>query len=267
MPIDPELRSLDIDLPACPRALVELSLLLANDTVQVSKLAELIETDMALASAVVRTVNSAMFGLLRRVETVGEAVRYLGTREVAAITFEIGLRSAFPPTPQLDALWDHAAQLGLLMGRSATPLGLDPMRAHTAGLFAASGQAVLLARSSGRYAGMLDLSRTDPASLAPAEIEAFGVTHQALGAALCRAWGLASEVAEFVREHGRAPSEWASQPEVVRELLVLGSVCEAQIAGDDIAERAGELSFWVQLQTEDIVDAVQRPWERMTTQH
>ena len=32
-------------------------------------------------------------------------------------------------------------------------------------------------------------------------------------------------------------------------------------------KRAGELSFWVQLQTEDIVDAVQRPWERMTTQH
>lgn len=75
MTIDPQLRNLNIDLPACPGTLVKLSLLMADENCAIDPLATLIETDMALASAVVRTVNSALFGLLKRVETVHEAPR------------------------------------------------------------------------------------------------------------------------------------------------------------------------------------------------
>ena len=97
MPLPPALRRLDADLPACPRTLVQMLALLEREDAPLGEMAELIESDLALAAAVVRTVNSAMFGLLRRVETVGEAVRYLGTREVAAITYETALRAAFAP--------------------------------------------------------------------------------------------------------------------------------------------------------------------------
>ena len=34
-------------------------------------------------------------------ESVQQAVTYLGTREIAGITFEMGLRAAFPPAPAL----------------------------------------------------------------------------------------------------------------------------------------------------------------------
>ena len=123
MPIDPALRSLDIDLPACPQVLVQLSLLMADEDANAQSIATLIEADMALASAVVRSVNSALFGLVRRVESVPEAVRYLGTREVSALTFEIGLRGAFPPSPTLSALWARAGRRGLVMpgSRRARP--------------------------------------------------------------------------------------------------------------------------------------------------
>ena len=57
---DPQLRKLDIELPASPPATVRLITLLAKDDLAVSELAEVIEGDMALAAAVVRTVNSAM---------------------------------------------------------------------------------------------------------------------------------------------------------------------------------------------------------------
>ena len=151
MPLPADLRTLAVDLPACPRVLLEMMTLLRDDATPLSAIASLIEGDMALAAAVVRTVNSAMFGLLRRVETVGEAVRYLGTREVAAITLETALRASFPPTPRMRRLWQDASRAGLLMGRSAHALAIDPLHAHTAGLFARGGQAVLLARLGSRY--------------------------------------------------------------------------------------------------------------------
>lgn len=226
MPIDPALRSLDTDIPACPQVLVQLSLLMNDEGANVQAIASLIEGDMALASAVVRAVNSAMFGLLRRVETVHDAVRYLGTREVSAITFELGLRAAFPPGPLLDALWQRAGKRGLVMGRAAAQLDIDPWLAHTAGLFAESGQAVLFAHDPTRYAALAATSVQGSPKRVTAEIEAFGVSHAALGAALCHAWGVASEVAEAVRLRPVPAAEWSQQEASVRRLLALGGAVD-----------------------------------------
>ncbi|MDE1951068.1 MAG: HDOD domain-containing protein, partial [Burkholderiales bacterium] len=91
MSVQPELRSLEIDIPSQPEALVKLSLLLAEDDVNLQAVGELIESDMALAAAVLKAVNSSLYGLKGRVQSVLQAVTYLGMREVAAITFEMGL--------------------------------------------------------------------------------------------------------------------------------------------------------------------------------
>lgn len=263
----PNMQALELDLPACPRALVQLSLLLSSDDSPISAMAELIESDMALASAVVRTVNSSLFGLSRRVQTVGEAVRYLGTSEVTALTFEIGLRAAFTPTPELESLWDRASRRGLLMGRSAQVLDLEALRAHTAGLFARSGQAVMLSRAALPYAALMRRHGNDETVLAQAELDAFGLTHAALGGALCRAWGLADDVAEYVREHVRPASEWGRHSRGVRDLLVLGAVVDALLDDRNVREVAESLRGCIDLEPEDIVGAVMPHWHRISGVH
>lgn len=226
MPTPTAFRRLDVELPACPRVLIDLVALLGDDTASVHALARCIESDMALASAVVRTVNVAMFGLLRRVQTVGEAVRYLGTREVAAITYQTALRAAFPPTPALDALWQRTAGTGLLMGRAARALQVDPFQAHTAGLFAQAGQAALLAVAGDTYAQILHDHADDRTALLEAEWLRFGVRHPALGSALCAAWGLAPDVVKFVRERAHDPTGWAGlEPQLLR-MLGLGAAVD-----------------------------------------
>ena len=82
-------RLLDVDVPAQPEVLVQLSLLLAEDDVDFNAASLLISSDMALAAAVLKTVNSAMYGLRGRVQSVQQAITYLGTREVASVTFEM----------------------------------------------------------------------------------------------------------------------------------------------------------------------------------
>ena len=116
MPVDPELRALNIDIPAQPESLVKLSVLLAEDEVNLQQVSSLIESDMALASAVLKAVNSSLYGLSGRVQSVHQAITYLGTREVAAVTFEMGLRAVFPGAPELAPIWERAAVRGLLMG-------------------------------------------------------------------------------------------------------------------------------------------------------
>jgi len=263
MPLPDDLRALDVDLPACPRTLLDLLVLLNDDDAPLETMAELIERDMALAAAVVRTVNSAMFGLLRRVETVGEAVRFLGTTEVAAITFSTALRAAFPPTPQLDALWNQATRCGLLMGRSAPSLGLDVWRAHTAGLFARSGQAVLLTRAQDVYPAMLAAHADDLPGLLAAEKQAFGVTHAAYGSALCASWGLAGDVVKFVHHRVEAQDTWVPLPAPLRDLLVLGGLVDELVAGEDVAVAAERLASNSQRSAEELIGALDGPWQRL----
>lgn len=226
MSISPQLRNLNIDLPACPSTLVKLSLLMADENSSTDQLAALIETDMALSSAVVRTVNSALFGLLKRVETVHEGIRYLGMAQVAGLTYEIGLRGAFPPSPLLQSIWDRAGVRGLAMGRIARQLDVDPWQAHTAGLFAESGRAVLYAYDRQRYA-TLEVDPADESMLCAAEIEAFGVSHSALGGALCQSWGLSREVTDSVRARPNTPSQWAQERPAVQKLLTIGAAVDA----------------------------------------
>jgi HD-like signal output (HDOD) protein len=206
MSVNPELRSLDVDIPAQPQSLVQLSLLLADEQINIQATARLIETDMALASAVMKAVNSSLYGLKGRVQSVHQAITYLGMREVVAITFEMGLRAAFPPAPELDPIWARAARRGLLMGRLASALSLDAWAAHSAGLFEECGKAALFRHAPDHYRSMLRAAATDP-ELAQMEHAGFGVSHDALGAALCESWGLGAAAVASVRHHVAAQAE------------------------------------------------------------
>jgi HD-like signal output (HDOD) protein len=200
MPVNPELRALDIAIPAQPDSLVKLSLLMAEDDLNLAAIAQLIESDMALAAAVMKAVNSSLYGLKGRVQSVQQAITYLGMREVAGITFEMGLRAAFPPAAELEPLWKRAGQRGLLMGRLAQRLSLDAWAAHSAGLFEECGKAVLFRHASDHYRAMLRAASSD-SELLTLELAGFGVSHDALGAALCESWGVAPAAVGSVRHH------------------------------------------------------------------
>lgn len=236
MPVDPELRTLDIDIPAQPDSLVKLSLLLAEDDINLQAAADLIESDMALAAAVMKAVNSSLYGLKGRVQAVQQALTYLGLREVAAITFEMALRAAFPPEPELQSIWDRASQRGLLMGRMAQQLGIDAWAAHSAGLFEECGKAVLLRHALEHYRSMLRAATNDT-ELAQLERAGFGVSHDALGAALCESWGLGATAVSSVRHHvavqhgGDLP-----EPAARRPVSALSAVAQAALTAPDTLE-------------------------------
>jgi HD-like signal output (HDOD) protein len=215
MSVSPELRSLDTDIPAQPDALVKLSILLADEDIDLPSVARLIETDMALASAVLKAVNSSLYGLKGRVQSVQQAITYLGMREVAGITFEMGLRAAFPPAAELQPLWQRAAQRGLLMGRLGQCLSVDAWASHSAGLFEECGKAVLFRHAPDHYRAMLRAA-SDDIELVELEHAGFGVSHDALGAALCESWGVGPAAVASVRHHVAVQATLEFPPQLQR---------------------------------------------------
>jgi len=233
MPVDPELRTLQIDIPARPESLVQLSLLMADEDMNLQAASRLIEGDMALAAAVMKAVNSSLYGLKGRVQSVQQAITYLGMREVAAITFEMGLRAAFPPSADLEPIWKRAAQRGVIMGRLASAMGQDAWAAHSAGLFEECGKAVLFRHAPDHYRSMLRAARGD-IELVSLEVAGFGVSHDALGAALCESWGLGAAAVASVRHHVQAQAGGdLPEPQARRAITALSVIARAMMAEPD----------------------------------
>jgi HD-like signal output (HDOD) protein len=236
MHVDSELRLLAIDIPAQPEALVKLAMLLADEDVDLQALAALIASDMALAAAVLKAVNSSLYGLSGRVQTVQQAITYLGTREVAAVTFEMGLRAVFPAAPELQPIWDRAARRGMIMGRIGAALGVDPWAAHSAGLFEECGKAVLFRHASVLYRPMLNAS-VDETELLQLEHAAFGVGNDKLGAALCESWGLAATAVASVRHHVAVHASCELPPHLPRRAIcALSALAHALMTAPDTLE-------------------------------
>ncbi len=267
MSVNPELRTLDVDIPAQPQSLVQLSLLLADENINLQAASALIETDMALAAAVLKAVNSSLYGLKGRVQSVQQAVTYLGMREVAAITFEMGLRAAFPPAPELEPIWDRAARRGLLMGRLAGQLSLDAWAAHSAGLFEECGKAVLFRHAPDHYRSMLRAATRDD-ELVQLEHAGFGVSHDALGAALCESWGLGAAAVASVRHHVlaratlRLPEQPARRPICALSVLVARWL-EAPDSLAELTELANTLAPQADLDPLLVLRALQRTGGRL----
>lgn len=193
--------ALDLDLPTPPTALLRLNALLAQPACDLEDVGELIQSDMSLAAALLKTVNSALFNLSGRIQTVREAVTYLGFQEVGAITLQHGLSAAFPAAPELDRLWQRAAARSALMGVMGRALGFDAWAAHSAGLFEECGKALLFRHSPSRYRALWAQASADDGTLRSLELDAFGASHDILGAALCETWGLRPSAAYCVRHH------------------------------------------------------------------
>ncbi|MCZ8235499.1 MAG: HDOD domain-containing protein [Inhella sp.] len=265
MSVDPELRNLDIEIPAQPEVLVKLSVLMAEDEIDLLAVSALVEGDMALAAAVLKAVNTSLYGLRGRVQTVHQALTYLGMREVSAIAFEMSLRAAFPPAAELGPVWDRAAKRGLMMGRMGQMLGVDPWASHSAGLFEECGKAVLYRHAPQHYPAMLRAVSTD-GELAGLEHSAFGVSHDALGAALCESWGLAPAAVASVRHHILVQAS-GNLPEALqrRGVAAISGFAHALMAlpQPDIEPRIQQLCHQAQIDEAAALRAARRVQEQM----
>ncbi len=264
MPVDAQLRSLEIDIPAQPQALVKLSLIMAEEDLNLQAASALIEGDMALASAVLRAVNSSMYGLRGRVQSVHQAITYLGLREVAGITFEMGLRAAFPAATQLEPVWRRAAERAWWMRQLASALGQDAWAAHSAGLFEECGKAVLFRHDLARYGPLLQRGLDDPA-LAAEEHALYGVSHDALGGALCETWGLAMAATASVRQQLKARTQGgqptpSAQPQVLALSLMARCLMEVPPGAPDHLARWAELGGFDPHKAAQSASALQSQW-------
>ncbi|MEM8485712.1 MAG: response regulator [Bacteroidota bacterium] len=192
-------------LPAVPSTYAELTRLMRDEDVTIDDIATVIERDAAIASRILRTVNSGFFGRSNRVSEVKAAINFIGFKllETLVLSVEVFQNSSLQFLSShydLEKEQRHA----LLVAHIASaldPLTVDANQAFMAGLLHDVGKLVLAAQLPEKFARAIEIKNERGIPLYQAELELSSFSHAEIGAYLPNLWGLAYPIIEAIANH------------------------------------------------------------------
>lgn len=190
------------------------------------RIAQLVSTDVGLAAAVLKTINSPFFGLRRQVTSIEHGVSMLGMKNIGALVISLSLRNAVP-TQGLDRFWDEAARTALVSAYLAQTLGCGPKEdAHLFGLFHDAGIPLMMRRFP-NYRDVLKQANAEPVrSFTDVEDEALGTNHAVVGALLAKGWQLPEHIRLAIGQHHELDIFTAHLPPESLNLVALAHLAE-----------------------------------------
>jgi HD-like signal output (HDOD) protein len=232
--VDPEVESMvkDIGLPPCPKIIMDFMQEMRRDEPDFRKLSGLVSSDVALSAAVLKTANSALYGLRTKATTVQQACTLLGLKATAFLISGLLLRRAFPvdKSKAIEELWRVASGTATIAGLLARKFsGVDRDSAYTYALFRDCGLAVLLPKYPD-YASIVDGSaRTDGSPITLVENTRYSVNHARVGFVLAQSWQLPEALCEAIRHHHNWVGILSGKTQIGKpstRLIVLGLLAE-----------------------------------------
>jgi HD-like signal output (HDOD) protein len=126
-------------LPAAPRTYVALNEALTKPNCSASDVARIVERDVGLCAKILQLVNSAFFGLPRKISSLDEAVAYIGTLTIKNLALALEAFSAAAGTSglsatKLAALQTHSLLAGQIAKRIDAAGKTNPDEAFLAGV-------------------------------------------------------------------------------------------------------------------------------------
>lgn len=226
-----------LQLPPCPQILATMGRELAREHPDVQRIATEAAKDVSSSATLLKTVNSAWYGLTTKARSVQQAIAYLGLERTSLLMAGLLLRNVFPSTrrPAMSAFWEASTQLALTLAFYAKVLGrADRDEIHTFGLFRDAGSAVLIHRFDDYDPLALCVDSAQGPSLTELEQGRFGTDHAVIGAVLARDWGLPPSMCDAILWHHAdfvLDLEERPIPDAAVEMIALG------VLGDRAMER------------------------------
>ncbi|OUR71969.1 phosphohydrolase [Methylophaga sp. 41_12_T18] len=217
MALTPEsLVNKSLELVSPPSTYAQLDDLIKDPNSSADDISEVINTDPALVTRLLKVVNSPFYGFPSQISTISRAITIIGTRELTHLVLATAVIDAFKGIPSslinMTEFWRHslasaiaAKYLAKACGQRATE------RFFISGLLQNIGSLVI-------YQSVPELAREAINSaefghevIYKAEQRILGFDHTDVGQALVRAWRLPNSLEEVVKCH-HTPSDSVNFP-------------------------------------------------------
>ena len=214
------------ELPPLPQVATRVIRITADLDTSTEQLQNLIRTDQALTSQILKVANSAMFGRMREITTLTQAILTLGFSTTRSVVLASSVKNLFTRGPvglQERILWEHAL-VTALTGSAFSKAMRFPIAEEVflAGLMHDIGKSVMFLKFPESYGTLLRSLQDEGGDGLSLELDTFGFDHAMVGEALLASWNLAEGLEAVARWH-HDPLQSALEHQRLVALVALGN--------------------------------------------
>lgn len=187
-----------------PRIVAEVERLLADPSSSVRQVGEAVAKDPPLAAKLLRTANSAYYGLRSQVVSPQHAACILGLRSLRNLVLQTTVIDASTgASSDIEEFWSHSILTAQLAGGfpKAKRLGLAPDELYLAGLMHDIGHFAMLDALGSDLLELCARARAKRQAQDVVEREALGFDHAQIGTLIAVRWNLPQQVVQAIRDH------------------------------------------------------------------
>ena len=195
-------------LPSMPAIYTEIVMEMQSDDPAIKKVGEIISKDLSMTAKILQMVNSAFFGLFRKINSPEQAVMMLGMETIKALVLSVKIFSEFNQNNfswfNIDALFDHSLAVSVYAKTIIKNEDLDQRLINNsmmAGLLHDLGKLILATNFEKPYRQILAEAQGTGKNLLDLEYETFGTSHAEVGAYLMGLWRLDNAIIEAIAFH------------------------------------------------------------------
>jgi HD-like signal output (HDOD) protein len=195
-------------IPTLPVVIDKITRLLQNPKTSAEEIGKAITTDQALASKVLKLVNSAFYGFPGRISTITHAIVILGFSTVKNVVLTASIFDAFRKQGtgidgfDLEQFWLHSIACGAAAQSIAKITGSNQKEeCFIAGLIHDIGKIILCQYLPEDFHEAYTHARNNSILFFESEKKLFDVTHQEIGGFLTERWNLPKDLQNAVKFH------------------------------------------------------------------
>jgi diguanylate cyclase (GGDEF)-like protein len=219
-------------LPTVPAVAVRVIDLCEQDEVGAAEIASILARDPVLAAKLLKTANSAFYGLRSQITTLDRAISVLGTNATLSLSLSFSLVETVRRSSETD--FHHQTYWRRSVITAATARVLGSLLSRTvreelflAGLLQDIGMLVLNEIAPGTYGQVVWSAKGSHERLVELEKEEFGTDHAAIGGWLLQGWKLPELLqASVMTSHESGGEDDSDTARFCRATALAGSVAE-----------------------------------------
>ena len=226
-------------LPNIPEVVRKIVNALNEADANYTEISQKVTKDQIISLKILRLVNSAYFGLSRKIASIDEAVIILGMGKLKTLVIASGFANCASKVEGIDLpiFWSDSFQVAELAKiiASKTEGKVDPDLAFTCGIIHNIGQLLLHMAQPNRAMAIKSLLETSDTSRSEAEIERLGFTTTDAGQALLGSWNFPPALVSAIKYQNNPIADDTS-PELSAILNLACFINKAAKNGDNLEQ-------------------------------
>lgn len=256
-------------LPTPPAIAMRIIEMTSDPNVTPAQLTSLIQADSALSSKILKTVNSAFYGLSSPVASIKRAQIMLGLSAIKSLTLGFSLVESLgddePGSFDYPAFWSRSLHAAACAKSIASTTGcMEPEEALLGGLLQDVGMVILHRTLGEPYTQAIQAANGLHRKVSGIELAQFDITHPAVAATLAERWRFPATLVTTVRYHEQVTAAPKSQQDAVRcvGLAALGaSVLTEANPASALRTYLSKAESWLKLSNADAEAALEEASE------